>query len=270
MRVRDVLKAYEKSLVRGRVNLRERLEPGGEATLEWVYKPTQRGPATLELATVGSLFPFGFLRKNIGTGLKQTVLVWPAQIEYQWRGAASAQSGGQQGQRTARAGIGEDLLALRKYAQGDSHRLIHWKASARLGQMMVRQFAAESRDGFTLRLDTPAEVWIHPEQFELLCSLAGTLAEDLFSTGRLQGVGINNGPLQETRKVRDVEAFLDDLAQLQPVQVEGGLPLPREASLAHGGSTQPTRGRTRNVITFAPEGARGVTVYVDGNPTASA
>lgn len=216
----------------------------------------KRGPAALELAAVGSLFPFGFLRKNIGTGLKQTVLVWPAQVEYQWRGGVAAQSGGQQGQRTVRAGIGEDLLALRKYAQGDSHRLIHWKASARLGQMMVRQFAAENRDGFTLRLDTPATVWTRAEQFELLCSFAGTLAEDLFATGRLQGVAINGGPVGDIRKVRDVEAFLDDLACLRPVAAAG-------LANAAGGSM-------RNVITFAPEGARGVTAYADGNPTASA
>lgn len=254
--VREVLKAFEKSLIRGRAALRERLEPSGEAALEWGYKPVRRGPAVLELAAVGSLFPFGFLRKNIGTGLKQTVLVWPAQVEYQWRGGAAAQSGGQQGRRTARAGIGEDLLALRKYAQGDSHRLIHWKASARLGQMMVRQFAAENRDGFTLRLDTPAAVWTRPEQFELLCSFAGTLAEDLFSTGRLQGVSVNGGPVGDVRKVRDVEAFLDALACLQPLEVAGP-------------ATSPG-GNTRNVITFAPEGARGVTAYVDGNPTASA
>ena len=255
MKVREVLKAFEKSQVRGRVTLRERLEPGGEAKLEWGYKPERRGPAMLELSAVGSLFPFGFLRKNIGTGLKQTVLVWPAQIEYQWRGAASAQVGGQQGLRTVRAGIGEDLLALRKYAQGDSHRLIHWKASARLGQVMVRQFAAESRDGFTLRVETPAEIWSHPEQFELLCSMAGTIAEDLFSTGRLQGVLINGSPVSETRKVRDVEAFLDDLARLEPVGKEAILP---------------SNGSLKNVITFAPEGARGITAYVDGNPTASA
>lgn len=255
LNVREMFKALEKSLVRGRVALRERLEPGGEATMEWGFKPMERGATVLELVAVGSLFPFGFLRKRIGTGLKQTVLVWPAQVEYLWRGGNAAQAGIQQGRRTARAGTGEDLLALRKYSQGDSHRLIHWKASARLGQMMVRQFAAECRDGFTLRLDTPATLWTRPEQFELLCSFAGTLAEDLFAGGRLFGVTVNGGAVRDIRKVRDVEAFLDDLANLQPLTV-----------MEH--PTAP--GSARNVITFAPQGARGVTAYVDGNPTASA
>ena len=254
LRIREILAAADKLVTRGRVAMRERLEPGGSAVLDWGVKPDRRGEAQAELAAVGSLFPFGFLRKNIGAAMKQTVLVWPAQVTYQWSGAAAAHSGAQ-GQRTARAGTGDDLLALRKYAQGDSHRLIHWKASARLGQLMIRQFAAESHDGFLLRLDTPAGVWTRPEQFELLCSFAGTMAEDLFAAGRLRGISLNGGPLLETRRVRDVEAVLDELARLQPMTSPPGGAGPMS---------------NQNVITFAPDGARGVTAYVDGQPTASA
>ncbi len=258
MRVREILAAAERAVTRGRLHLRDRLEPGGEAALDWIVKPARRGEAVVQLTAVGSLFPFGFLRKNIGTALRCQVLVWPAQVEYQSRAAAAAHTGAQ-GQRTARAGTGDDLLALRKYNEGDSHRLIHWKASARLGKLMVRQFAAESHDGYVLRLDTPAGVWTRPEQFELLCSLAGTMAEDLYAAGRLRGVSVNGGPLLETRRVRDLEAFLDQLALLQPVT--------EEDLRGAGGSAFPL---TSNLITFAPDGARGVAAYVDGNKTASA
>ena len=265
MKVREILAAAQKFVTSGRIFLRGRVEPEGEAKLDWLVKPDRRGEAIIELVAVGSLFPFGFLRKNIGVAVKQTVLIWPAQIDYQWTGAAGARSGSQ-GRRTARAGVGDDLLALRKYSQGDSHRLIHWKASARLGQLMIRQFAAESHDGYVLRLDTPAAVWTRPEQFELLCSLAGVMAEDLFAAGRLRGVSLNGGPLLETRGLRDVETFLDDLAVLQP---EGGKDSPDRPSGPRGeGAPPPSRGD--NLITFAPEGARGVAAYVDGHKTASA
>ncbi len=273
--VREALKAFEKSVTRGRLFLRERLEAGGDTVLDWVHKPAQRGAAVVELVAVGSFFPFGFLRKNIGTGLKHTVLVWPAQVEYQWRGAAVA-AGGAAGRRTARLGTGEDLLALRKYAQGDSHRLIHWKASARLGKLMVRQFAAESLDGYVLQLDTPASAWTRPEQFELLCSFAGTLAEDLFAQGRLRGVQVNGGPLLDTSRQRDVEAFLDELARVVPAAspsqgTRGGMPA-TDSKQSFPSSHAPfiVSVPRRNVITFAPEGARGVTAYVDGTATASA
>jgi uncharacterized protein (DUF58 family) len=287
-RVREILAAAEKAVTRGRVFLRERIEPGAELALEWVHKPEKRGEAVLLLEAVGSFFPFGFLRKSVGTGLRRTVLVWPAQIEYQWRGAA-ATSGGAQGQRSARAGVGEDLLALRRYQSGDSHRLVHWKASARLGQLMVRQFAAESPQGFSLCVDATIEQWTRPAQFEVLCSFAATLAEDLFAAGRLRGVSVN-GQWVDTRRLRDVEAVLDLLAEVEPVG-RGLLTPPRAGSgreaagfgdpalqrtSARGEGAPPTavpagaRTLSRNLITFAPEGARGVTAYVDGIPTASA
>ncbi len=256
MRVRDILQAAERGMLRGRLQLRERLEAGGEAALDWVVKPEQRGEARVELTSVGSLFPFGFLKKDIGTGLKHTVLVWPAQVDYQTHGGGAARSGSQ-GSRTNRAGTGDDLLAVRRYGSGDSHRLIHWKASARLRQLMVRQCAAESQHGYVLQLDTPAAVWSRPEQFELLCRLAGTMAEDLFAADRLRAVRVNAGPWLETRRLRDIEAFLDLLATLRPVQE----PAPKG---------EPTPVRNHNLITFAPDGPRGVAAHVNGSKTASA
>jgi len=253
LKIREILAAADRHITRGRVHLRERVEAGGEATLEWGLKPTQRGEAYVELSGVGSLFPFGFLRKNLGAELRYPVLVWPAQVDYQWDGAVSA-AAGTQGRRMARAGTGDDLLALRKYQQGDSHRLIHWKASARLGQLMIRQFAAESHDGYVLQLDPANSLWPRPEQFELLCRLAASLAEDLFAAGRLRGVVLADGTFLETRRLRDVEAWLDHLARLEP----------------HEGSPPAVRVPTHNLVTFAPDGARGVAAYVEGRKTASA
>ena len=271
MKVRDILAAAEKEVTRGQLFLRERLEAGGEAALDWGVRPAVRGAAVIELSAVGSLFPFGFLKKVIGAGLRHTVLVWPAQVDYQTPGVAAARSGSS-GQSTGRAGVGDDLRALRKYAQGDSHRLIHWKASARLGQLMVRQFAAESHDGYVLRVDASALVWTRPEQFELLCSFAGTLAEDYYAAGRLRGVIVNAGPLLETRRLRDLEAFLDLLAGLEFASTVGRVPSSRERTILTGEGTRPANFSVseNNLITFAPEGARGVTAYVDGIKTASA
>jgi uncharacterized protein (DUF58 family) len=271
LKIREILAAADRHVTRGRVHLRDRVEAGGDAALEWGLKPTQRGEALVELTAVGSLFPFGFLRKNLGTDLQYPVLVWPAQVEYQWTGAVSAASG-TQGRRMARAGTGDDLLALRKYQQGDSHRLIHWKASARLGQLMIRQFAAESHDGYVLQVDPARALWPRSEQFELLCSLAASLAEDLFAAGRLRGVVLADGTFLETRRLRDLEAWLDHLARLDPY---GRANPPDEPRLV--GDDSPYHRKppassvpTHNLITFAPDGARGVAAYVEGRKTASA
>jgi uncharacterized protein (DUF58 family) len=256
--VREILAAVDKTEAEAKLFLRERLDAGAAARLEWIFRPARRGVLRLELAGVGSLFPFGFLRKTLGGRLRREVVVWPAPVEYRRRGAALAQRP-QTGERVARAGGSTDLLALRHYEAGDSHRLIHWKASARLGKLVVRQFAAESAEGFALWLRTPAEVWARPEQFELLVSFAATLAEDLFRAGKLLGVAVNDEPLLAVRKVRDLEEFMDKLAVVE--RVDG------EKRKAEGEKVFLTK---QNVITFAPEGARGVAAYVDGEKTATA
>lgn len=254
--VRAALARAEAAESRGRLPLGGRLDARGEARVEWVLRPERRGRLRVELVSVGSLFPFGFLRKDIGTGVATDTIVWPAPTEYRRHGGGAARrvTGGE---RVARAGHGGDLLALRRYSAGDSHRTIHWKASARMRTLMVRQFAAENAEGYSIWLRTDAGLWPQPEQFELLVSLVATLAEDLFRSGQLREVAIDVEPPWAVRGVRDLELLLDKLAVVQPAVLAARLP--DEAAVAR-----------QNVMTFVPEGARGVAAYVDGQKAASA
>jgi uncharacterized protein (DUF58 family) len=213
------------------------------------------------------------LRKLLSTELREERVVWPAPVEYRRLGEAGARRTAG-GERTARAGSGGDLLALRRYASGDSHRLIHWKASARSRQLLVRQFAADSTEGLSLWLRTDAAVWTRPEQFELLLSFCATLAEDLFRSGQLIAAAIDDERPVPIRGVGDLEALLDRLAIAQPrkEQTPSG---ERGSSAAKtmedkDGMASLTANNRKNVLTFAPDGARGVAAYVDGEQTATA
>lgn len=252
-----------------RLDLRERLDASGEARLDWMVRPARRGKERLELAAVGSLFPFGFLRKTFPAGLVEELIVWPAPVEYR-RFPAALWERAQAGRPLARVGGGADLHSLRPYTHGDSHRVIHWKATARLRQMMVTRRAAEGEDGYSLWLRTPADVWARPEQFELLCGFAATLAEDLFRAGRLGLVALNDEAPMAVRRVSDLDAFLDRLALVTPVEDSGAA-----FGTKREGGVRPTvdgglKLNRKNVLTFAPEGARGVAAYVDGEKAASA
>jgi len=266
--VREILAAVDKAETRARLFLRDRLDAGEEAHLEWIFQPARRGVLRLELSGVGSLFPFGFLRKTLGGGLRREVVVWPAPVEYRGEGTSVAPRRPQAGDRVARVGSSSDLLALRRYEAGDSHRLIHWKASARLGKLVVRQFAAESAEGFTLWLRTPAEIWTRAEQFELLVSFVATLAEDLFRAGKLLCAVVNDGPPMAVRGVRDLEEFMDQLAVVVCVGEVESRESRAESKKSEAGNAALLE--RRNIITFAPDGARGVAAYVDGEKTAAA
>jgi uncharacterized protein (DUF58 family) len=267
LNVRAILAKVDAEVQDARLPLPGRLDPRGETRVEWVFRPERRGIVRVELAAIGSLFPFGFLRKDVGTDLATAAIVWPAPIEYRRHPVGSRRRTGG-GERIPRAGVGGDLLALRRYAAGDSHRLIHWKASARTGQLLVRQFAAEGSEGYSLWLRTDAGIWTRPEQFEVLVSFAATLAEDLFRAGRLVGVALNGEAVAGVRRVHDLELFLNKLAVVRPTDAT----VPALAAAAPGAAESSADAlivHKQHVMTFAPEGARGVAAYVDGQKAAS-
>ncbi len=240
-----------------RLPLRERLDPGEVASLEWTLRPAARGRHRIEVRSATSLFPFGFLKKIIGGELRRDVLVWPAPVDYRRFPTKSWHQPGQV-ERSSRAGPGGDLLALRSYVRGDSHRLVHWKATARLRRLMVRQHAAETQTGYSLWVRTAAADWPRADQFERMCGLAATLAEDLFREGRLMTVAFDDEAPLPVRRLADLERFLDRLALIQP-----------SAGAPAAGALVATA-RRANVLTLAPDGARGVLAHLDGEQAASA
>jgi uncharacterized protein (DUF58 family) len=256
--VRAALAKTEEIAANGTVHLRTRLDPGSEARLDWAFTPVQRGLLKIELRSVGSLFPFGFLKKMTGTELFREVPVWPASVEYRrFSGTGPRRPTGDLQQ--VRAGNEGDMIALRRYEPGDSHKLIHWKASARTGRLLIRQFSAQSVEACSLWLRTDASLWPRTEQFELLVSFAATLAQDLFRAGRLHSAAIDGAPRAPMRRVADLESFLDRLAEVRP-RADGE----RGAAVLSGAGGSPF-----NLLTFEPEGTRGVAALVNGTKTAA-
>jgi uncharacterized protein (DUF58 family) len=60
-------------------------------------------------------------------------------------------------------GEGEQLKELREHVPGDPFKRIAWKASARRGQLLVREMEREERDIVWLVLDASVELWAGPE-----------------------------------------------------------------------------------------------------------
>lgn len=64
---------------------------------------------------------------------------------------------------------------LREYSPGDDRRHIHWRTTARLGTMMVRQFVDTRRSHLGLLLSTDPGDWADGDEFELGVSVVGSL-----------------------------------------------------------------------------------------------
>ena len=233
-----------------RLYLKHAVSAGQRASLEWTFTPARRGRFHIHLHGVDSKFPFGFLLKGIGQSVEESVLVWPARVDYTFHPQADGRRF-QSGVSKRKAGAGSDLLNLRSYERGDPPRLIHWKATARMNKLMIRQLAQEGESGFHLRLDPSAADW-SGAQVETLCSAACALAEDLFQAGRLDSVSVGGGEATATRGLRELHDFFDELALFGTTGEEkrsGSNPAPVER---------------RNTITFKPLGEGGVSIHVNG------
>lgn len=65
--------------------------------------------------------------------------------------------------------------ALREYQPGDDLRHVHWRSTARTGDVMVRQYEETRRSHFVIGLTTNPADYRDDEEFELAISAAGSL-----------------------------------------------------------------------------------------------
>ncbi|OLT49471.1 hypothetical protein BJF88_02700 [Cellulosimicrobium sp. CUA-896] len=100
--------------------------------------------------------------------------------------------------------------ALRDYVPGDDRRHIHWKTTARTGQLMVRQFEETRRSHLAVLLSTRAEDYAHDDEFELAVSVCGSLGLQAIKEDRGVTVLVNDGTLRGDHRTR----LLDDLSRV--------------------------------------------------------
>jgi uncharacterized protein (DUF58 family) len=65
--------------------------------------------------------------------------------------------------------------ALREYQPGDDLRHVHWKSTARVGEVMVRQYEETRRSHFVVGLSTLPDEYREAAEFELAISVAGSI-----------------------------------------------------------------------------------------------
>jgi len=124
-------------------------------------------------------------------------------------------------------GRGQDLYGLRDYVHTDSARMVHWKATARSGSLMVREFTREEDSRVLLALDphSPAMEKSAAEspssaiddRFERAVAICANLAWHFYQTNAMlqyRSVGID-APLAPAEE--NIFKILGHLALAQPL-----------------------------------------------------
>lgn len=182
-----------------------------------------RGVYRQDAFRIVTRFPFGFLQKAHRVGLRTEALVYPS-VE-PTREFFEILPGLQGAMESLAKGRGQDLYALRDYVPNDSARHVHWKASARLGSLMVREFTREDETRVLLVLDPHifnADVAEPPragaaDRFERAVTLCAGIAWHFFERNaqlqfRSAGMETSLAPAEET-----IFTILRHLAMAQPL-----------------------------------------------------
>jgi uncharacterized protein (DUF58 family) len=181
-----------------------------------------RGVYRQEAFRIVTRFPFGFLQKAHRVDLRTEALVYPS-VE-PTREFLEILPGLQGAMESLAKGRGQDLYALRDYVPTDSARHVHWKASARLGSLMVREFTREDETRVLLVLDPHiftaepgATAQASGERFERAITLCAGVAWHFFERNavlqfRSAGMETPLAPAEE-----NIFAILHHLALAQPM-----------------------------------------------------
>lgn len=124
-----------------------------------------------------------------------------------------------------RAGMGNELFGVREYRPGDSLRRIHWRSTARRGELVVREFEPPGVQSLGIFLDG------RPESVEVADQLARIAASEAWDCLRAGGrvtlwaPGCEPTPPDEQR---NLQALLEWLARY-PQPTGQNVPPPRAA-----------------------------------------
>ena len=143
---------------RGRNPLRRlvaSIAPGERVALACVAPAMRRGVHVLPGLRWSSRFPFGVAENAVQSRAGGELVVYPARGRLNARTLAALRTKGIRTGVPAQSGLeGEDFRSLREYRPGDNPRRIHWRSSARLGQVYVREMEYERSAPVLIVLDS--------------------------------------------------------------------------------------------------------------------
>lgn len=207
-----------------------RLAPGQkvEGRLELLLR--RRGPRRLRHVRVSSLFPLGFFRKGRRYRQDLELLVYPEIFTLSLQ--LEVQTGKSGETPIRRVGAGQELLGLRPFRTGDDPRGIHWKQSARIGQMIFKEHQSEEARRMSIVFDNAVGTDLSAAaraRFERLVSEAATAALDYLQRGWEVELVTRDRALAFRGGVGQRRAILETLALVAPCErrdepLQGSIP----------------------------------------------
>lgn len=194
------------------------------AVLRVSEKFDKRGVHRLPPFVLISTFPFGLIESRLELSDTAEVVVYPrvlaARVNVLERTLGSGDTS------TVGQGRGDEFFSLRDYMPGDDIRHIAWRASARLGNWIVKELQQETSRLVLFMFDTRKRTDLEDfeERFEEAVELVASLATTLLNRQYRVALVTRTGSLPEGEGRGQAHKVLDFLARVAPCAytTEGG------------------------------------------------
>lgn len=159
----------------------------GRSTLRYDVTPARRGRYVIGPGRLSSTDPFGVVRTAEAAGAPSELVVFPRVEQLTGRTPAGTRSSGTSTASSASLASGSEFFATREWRPGDDMRRIHWRSTARMGRVMVRQEELPKLDRATIVLDNRRtsypEGWDGADAFERAVEASASLVHHFLTEG---------------------------------------------------------------------------------------
>jgi uncharacterized protein (DUF58 family) len=159
------------------------LGPGAMAEAAYDLPTGRRGTITVGPLAVSVGDPFGLAERRVALAGPDRLVVHPRIHTVLAPPGSSTREARHGATRPARDPRGDDFFALREYEVGDDLRRVHWRSTARHGDLMLRQDELRFGELATVLLDTRAGAH-GGGSFERALEVAASVAAALVKDGR--------------------------------------------------------------------------------------
>ncbi|HEY4409345.1 MAG TPA: DUF58 domain-containing protein [Acidimicrobiia bacterium] len=151
------------------------LTPGETADAAYRLPTTRRGIYTIGPLTLSVHDAFGVVQTSLTLAGEDRFVVYPRVEEVLPLPGAASREARMGSMQASRVPVGLDFFGLREYEVGDDLRRVHWRSTARTGELMLRQDEMPWESRSTILLDTRPSTH-HGESFERAVEIAASLA----------------------------------------------------------------------------------------------
>ncbi|RJL31246.1 DUF58 domain-containing protein [Bailinhaonella thermotolerans] len=132
----------------------DRIEPLGTREISYRVRSDVRGRFRIGPLTVRIADPFGLVELVRSFSVTDDLIVTPEVVPLPHVRLSGEWTGGGESRTRSVAAAGDDDVAPREYRQGDDLRRVHWRSTARHGELMVRREEQQWQSRGALLLDT--------------------------------------------------------------------------------------------------------------------